>query len=249
MVFENLLDPVFGPLLNLPSLWAIILLSFLISLIITLITKFATNQDLMKRLKEEMKELQREAKELRKEPEKAMQVQKQVMQTNMKYMSQSFKSMFYTIIPIIIIFSWMSANLAFEPILPGQDFSTTIVFEKGAVGTVELSVPNGITINGDGIKEVKDSEVKWVLSGDGGEYLLEYIFDGKKYSKEVLVTKENRYRTPVKTIKGDVVRSISIDNKPKKLLNLGFWEPGWLGTYIIFSILFSILVRKVIKVY
>ena len=249
MVFENLLDPIFGPLLNLPSLWAIILLSFLISLVITLITKFATNQDLMKRLKEEMKELQKEAKELRSDPTKAMQVQKQVMQTNMKYMSQSFRSMFYTIIPIIIIFSWMSANLAYDPILPGQDFTTTVVFEKGAAGVVELSVPNGITINGDGIKEVKDSEVKWVLNGGEGEYLLEYILDDERYSKEVLITKENKYSTPVKTVKGDVIKSISIGNNPKKLLNLFGWKIGWLGSYIIFSIIFSILVRKVIKVY
>jgi|TARA_B100001964_G_C14258280_1_gene613672 uncharacterized membrane protein (DUF106 family) len=203
----------------------------------------------MKRLKEEMKELQKEAKELKSEPEKAMQVQKQVMQTNMKYMMQSFRSMIYTMVPIIIIFSWMSANLAYDPILPGQDFTTTIVFEKGTSGSVELSVPNGIIINGDGIKEVKDSEIKWVLEGDAGEYLLEYIFDGKTYSKEVLVTKENRYITPVKTVKKDVVKSISIDNNPKKLLNFGFWKPGWLGTYIIFSIVFSILVRKIIKVY
>ncbi len=66
MVFETLLDPIFSPLLNLPTLLAITLLSFLISLIITLIYKFATDQDLMKRLKEEMKELQKEMKDLRK---------------------------------------------------------------------------------------------------------------------------------------------------------------------------------------
>lgn len=249
MVFENLLNPIFNPLLKLPTLLALILLSFLISLVITLITKYTTDQDLMKRLKAEMKELQAETKALRKEPEKAMQVQKQVMQTNMKYMKQSFKSMFYTFIPIIVIFSWMSANLAYEPILPGQDFTTTVAFEKNSGGVIELSVPVGIYINGNSEKEVEDGTVKWVLNGDEGEYLLEYFYNGKKYSKEVLITEENKYKEPVKILKGDAIKSISIDYNQKKVLNLFGWRIGWLGTYIIFSIIFSILIRKVIKVY
>jgi len=76
----HILDSVFNPLLNLPTLWAVILLSFLISLIITVVYKYTTDQNLMKQLKSEMKEFQKEIKELRKEPEKAMQVQKKSMQ-------------------------------------------------------------------------------------------------------------------------------------------------------------------------
>ncbi|MCH8003464.1 MAG: DUF106 domain-containing protein [Nanoarchaeota archaeon] len=249
MVFENLLNPIFGPLLNLPTLWAVILLSFLISLIITVVYKYTTNQDLMKQLKGEMKEFQREIKELKKEPEKAMQVQKKSMQTNMKYMMLSMKSTLYSIVPIIIIFSWMSTNFAYDPILPGQDFTTTIVFEENVDGTVELSIPKGLTIDGGARKEVKGGEVKWVLSGEEGEYLLEYIFDGKKYGKEILITKENRYKEPMKRIKGGTINSIEIEHNKKILLNLFGWKVGWLGSYIIFSILFSILIRRIIKVY
>lgn len=251
MVFDSILNPIFGPLLKLPTLWALIFLSFLISLIITLITKYATDQNLMKQLKEEIKELQKELKELRNEPEKAMQVQKQVMQTNMKYMKQSFKSMIYTFIPIIIIFGWMNANLAYDPILPGQEFTTSVIFEKTAEGMIELSVPDGVTIDGAAKKEVKDGGVKWVLNGEEGEYLLEYVFDGEKHSKEVLITEENRYREPIKRIKGSIIKSIEVEHKKRILLTIPGvgWKIGWLGTYIIFSIMFSILIRKVIKVY
>ena len=249
MVFENFLNPILGPLLNLPTLWAVIILSFFISLIITVVYKYTTNQDLMKQLKVEMKEFQKEIKELKKEPEKAMQVQKKSMQTNMKYMMKSMKRTLYSILPIIIIFSWMSANFAYDPILPGQDFTTTVVFGEKVSGTIELSVPDGIIINGEIRKDVNDGDVKWVLSGNEGEYLLEYHFDGKKYSKEVLITKENKYKEPVKRLKGGIVKSIEIEHEEKKLLNLFGWKLGWLGVYIIFSIIFSILIRKVIKVY
>ena len=248
MVFENLLNPIFNPLLNLPTIWAVILLSFFISVIITIVYKYTTDQNLMKQLKGEMKEFQREIKELRKDPEKAMQVQKKSMQTNMKYMMHSMRSTLFSFIPIIIIFSWMNANFAFDPIMPQQEFTTTVVFEENVHGDIEISVPEGLKINGAAKKEVKDGAVKWVLSGEEGEYLLEYIFDGKKYSKDVLIS-EKRYKEPEKRIRDDIVSTIIVDHNKKILLNLFGWEVGWLGSYIMFSIIFSILVRKVIKVY
>ena len=92
-------------------------------------------------------------------------------------------------------------------------------------------------------KEIKNTEVKWIVSGNKGEYLFEYFFDGRKYNKEVLITEKNRYKEPVKRVKDKIVKSIETENKPKKLLNLFGWKVGWLGTYIIFSILFSIIIR------
>jgi len=205
MGFSSILDPIFSPLLNLPTLLAIIILSFLISLIITIVYKYTTNQNLMKQLKEEIKEFQKEAKELKKEPDKAMAVQKKSMQTNMKYMMHSMKSTLYSILPIIIIFSWMNANFAYDPIPAGKDFTTTVTFDDDVRGTIELSVPRGIVIDGNEIKEIKDSEVKWVLNGENGEYLLEYIFDGKKYNKEILIS-ENKYKEPLKRIGDNVIK-------------------------------------------
>ena len=248
MVFENILNPIFSPLLALPTLWAVIIMSFLISLIITLIYKYTTDQNLMKSLKEEMKELQKEMKELKSNPEGAMQVQKKLMKTNGKYMMQSMKSTLYSFIPIILIFGWMNAHLAYDPILPGQEFATKVTFDKNIMGSIELSVPEGIKVNGDAKKEIRDSEVEWLLSGNRGDYLLEYIIDGKKYNKEVIVT-ENLYKDPIKKINDGTIKTIEIENKKNILLNLGFMKLGWLGTYIISAIIFSIIIRKAIKVY
>ena len=248
MVFESVLNPIFSPLLNLPTLLAVIFLSFVISLIITIIYKYTTDQNLMKQLKEEMKAFQKQIKELKKEPERAMAIQKKSMQTNMKYMMQSMKSTLYSFIPIILIFGWMNANLAYEPIMPEQEFTTTIFLEDNANGEIELSVPQGIEVNGATKKEIKDSEVTWLLSGKRGEYLFEYIFDEKKYNKEVLIS-EKQYKDPVKDVRDGNVRSIEIEHNKNILINLFGWKLGWLATYIISAIIFSILIRKIIKVY
>ena len=249
MVFAHLLDPVFAPLLNLPTIFAVVIVSFMISLLVTIVYKFTTNQNLMKQLKEEMKEFQKEIKELRDNPQKAMEVQKKAMQTNAKYMMQSMKSTLYSILPRLVIFSWMNANFAYEHILPQSEFTTTAVFEKGFGGEVGLSVPKGIVIEGSSKKNVSEGTVKWVLKGEEGEYLLEYLYDGKKQTKEVLITKRNAYKEPIKKSDDGLLKQIEIEHKEKKVINLFGWKLGWLGMYIICSIIFSILIRKVIKVY
>ncbi|MDP7141361.1 MAG: EMC3/TMCO1 family protein [Candidatus Woesearchaeota archaeon] len=249
-MLEGLINPIFAPLLKLPMLLAIGIIAFLVSLIITLVYKFTTNQDLMKRLKTEMKEFQKEIKELKHDPEKAMEVNKKAMESNMKYMMQSMKSTLFTFLPIIIIFGWMNAYIAFEPILPGQEFTTTVLLDGNFKnGNIELIAPVDVEIMSDNPKTIEDGKAIWLLKGKAGEYLLEYNFQGKSYLKELLISSSQEYSKPLKKVNDGFVKSVSIDNKPMKVLNLFGWKVGWLGTYIIFSLIFSMTLRKIIKVY
>jgi len=248
-IFQGFISPILDPLLNLHPLLAIVILSFSISLIITLVYKFTTNQKLMKDLKTEMKEFQKEIKELKAHPEKAMAVQKKSMQTNMKYMSHSMRSTLFTMLPVIIIFGWMNANLAFLPLEPGMEFTTTISLYDGQHGSASLISTNGLEIIGDAKKDIVGNAIMWTLKGDAGDYLLEYTVNEIKYNKEVTITRNHKYAQPIKTVNDKVVKSISINNEKNKPLNLFGWKLGWLGTYIIFSIVCSSLLRKLMKVY
>jgi uncharacterized membrane protein (DUF106 family) len=91
MVFSSLLDPVFGPLLNINPLWALIIIALVLATLITLVYRWMTDQHLMKSLKEEIKGFQNQMKELKHDPKKVMEVQKRAMETNMKYMMHSMK--------------------------------------------------------------------------------------------------------------------------------------------------------------
>ena len=249
-VFDPVMDFVFGPLLSLSYFWAVLILSFILALLISLIYKYTTNQSLMKDLKMEIKELQKEMKSLKHDPKKMMGVQKQAMETNMKYMMHSMKPMLFTFIPIILIFGWMNAHFAFYPIMPGEEFSTTIFLEKPD-GNATLVAPEGIEILSDETQEIETNNATWNLKGDAGDYLLEYQYVESSYTSEVVITEEKDYALPLKKIKDGNVDSITISQKPVKILNLYFrgWRLGWIGTYIVFSIIFSMLIRKWLKIY
>lgn len=256
MAFFSFIDPainfIFGPLLKLPSLWTVIIMSFLISLLIVIIYKYTTNQNVMKQLKDEIKNLQSQMKELKNDPEKAMAVQKQAMQTNMKYMMQSMKATLITFIPIIILFGWLQAHLAYMPLQPGEEFSVYVNFNDGAKGNITLNAPDGITLISEKTKKVENGQVVFKMKGDMGEYAappLEFTFNDETYSKSVIITNEKNYETPLSQFKGKPVKSILLGNKSETMLNLFGWKLGWLGTYIIFALIFSMILRKIMKVY
>lgn len=157
MVLEGFFNVLFGWTLVFGNLGSILIMSVILTLIITLIYKYTTDQILLKDLKGQVKSYQNQIKTLRAngETDKIMEVNKKAMKLNMQYMKHSMKPMLYTFIPIILIFGWLKS------IYPS--------------GTIILPFP---------------------------------------------------FKIP--------------------LFGLGF---GWLGTYIVASIIFSIVIRKFMKVY
>jgi len=249
MVFESLLNPVFGPLLSLNPLVSILILALGITLIITLAYKYLTDQEEMKKLKTKMKDYQKKIRELqKKDPTKAMEMQKKAMELNMKYMKHSFKPTIYTFLPIIIIFGWMNAHLTYLPIAPDQDFTITATMIEDLPGSVSLiSIPE---IEIDEVSKPADEEVSWKARAElEGEYDLIIRYGEKEFHKKLLISDRN-YVDSLETFDGSVK---SIDLGMKKIKPLGDisllgWRPGWLGTYILFSLVFSIGLRKVLNI-
>lgn len=89
-----------------PAIFMIVA-SFVIALLISVIYKYTTNQGEMKRLKGELKEMQAKMKESKDDKEKMIETQKQLASKNLEYMKHSFKPMIYTFIPVILIFWWL----------------------------------------------------------------------------------------------------------------------------------------------
>ena len=118
----------------------------------------------MKQLRDEMKSYQKQMKELRNNPQKMMEVQKLAMQSNMKYMMHSMRSTLVTFIPIILIFGWMNAHFAYEPIHANQEFNVSLNFLDNSVGEVTLSSPEDIAINGDALKKIENNQVSYNLA-------------------------------------------------------------------------------------
>ncbi|MBI2574658.1 DUF106 domain-containing protein [Candidatus Woesearchaeota archaeon] len=252
-----------------------LLLSAFVSLIITLIYKYTTDQKAMAAIKADMDRLRKDMKGM-KDPKKMGEINQQLMQKTMEQFRASMKPMIITLLPALLVLGWMQGNIAYQQIAPGEEFTTTATFEKGASGEIELHVTEGqgMQLLSEAKQKAAD-KVSWKLKGQKGTYELEYAYNSGQnseaneiYTREVAVTEHWEYRDPLLEkgqsflgmntgdkypIKKDSqLKRITIDNKPIRpfgQLSLFGWEPGWLGAYIILSLIFSLVMRAVLKVH
>jgi len=82
-------------------------IAFLITLVMTLVTKYFTDQNRMKELKDIQKACNIRLKDAKGNPAEMQKVQTEVMECSMELMKHSFKPLLITMIPLLLIFYWI----------------------------------------------------------------------------------------------------------------------------------------------
>jgi uncharacterized membrane protein (DUF106 family) len=85
----------------------IVVISFLATLAITVLSHFITNKQMMKEIKEKQKRLREEMKQHRDNPQKITEINKQMMEDFPKQMKESMKISLITMIPFLLLFNWL----------------------------------------------------------------------------------------------------------------------------------------------
>ncbi|MBU0760406.1 MAG: DUF106 domain-containing protein [Nanoarchaeota archaeon] len=111
-----ILDPTGGKLLNWSANVGILLFAAAISLFITLIQKYTTDQETLRQIKKEQKILQEEIKKYKDHPEKMMELQKKQLQFIPRTFEITLRPIMYTSIPIILFFRWFNDYFTANPI-------------------------------------------------------------------------------------------------------------------------------------
>ena len=101
-----ILDPSAGALLNWDITYGMIIIVFMISVFMTLLQKYATDQETLRELKKEQKILQEEMKKYKEHPEKLMELQKKQFAFIPKTMKLSMRPIMFTGVPLILFFRW-----------------------------------------------------------------------------------------------------------------------------------------------
>lgn len=244
MPLATVLDTLFGFLLNWPPLLAVIFVSFVISLVSLLVTKFTTDQTEMKRLKDELDANQKKMKTLRDDPGKMMEIQKQTMATHAQYFRKSMIPTLVMLIPLGLLFNWMGAHFGHEPLNAGEEFLLRAIAQEEVTGNVSLTA-EGLNVTSNAVQQWSNGEAVFRLSGPNGDYLAEFSSNNASVQKSIIVA-DNRYAPVSETYKkNSAFKEVRIENKELDLV----WRIGWLGTYIISAIVFISVLRKLLKVY
>lgn len=109
---HGVLDPSAGALLKWNITIGMILIIFIITLITTLLQKYATDQGALKDLKEQQKFLQEEMKKFRDDPVKTAELSKKQFEFIPKTFKLTSRSILFTGVPFILFFRWFYDTFA-----------------------------------------------------------------------------------------------------------------------------------------
>ena len=151
----------------------------------------------------------------------------------------------------------MGAHLAFAPLLAGDPFSITAELQPDINGSFILNLPDGLSAPILVLNPI-DNSVTWNnITGPEGTYELSIVHNdsGEEHFFTVMIS-QYEYVNPVNLIaESTTFSSININHEKlfifrttpvlKDIPWVKNW--GWLWSYILFSIIFSTALRKVLK--
>jgi len=105
---HSFLDPNLGMLLQWNLIIGMLIIVYLITLITTVVQKYATDQKALKELREEQKILQAEMKKYEKNPEKIAELSKKQFEFFPRTFKLTSRAVAFTGIPFILFFRWFN---------------------------------------------------------------------------------------------------------------------------------------------
>lgn len=113
---HSALDPSLGRLLDWNVTIGLLIITAVLNFLTTLLHKKVTDQDLLKRIKEEQKLVQEEMKLYRQNPEKSLELSKKSAELAMKTMPITMRPVIYTTIPFILLIRWFGDYFKDHPV-------------------------------------------------------------------------------------------------------------------------------------
>ncbi|USN45911.1 MAG: DUF106 domain-containing protein [Candidatus Woesearchaeota archaeon] len=253
----HMLDFLFRPLLQLGIPFTLIVLTALLSIISTLATKYFTDQTKIKEHRKKIKAQQKKLKEARDDPKKAMKIQKEMMALQSELMKGSFRPVFITMIPFLLIFSWLNASVAYVPLMPDQEFPVVVEFVSGTTGNVGISSTPALfcdasskeivaPIEHDYLGKLKD-HVIFTCKGELGTYDLKFSYNELSTTKQIKISDGQEYAPPLGKASSPFKRVLVGNEKTRPFASWGL-PLTWFWSYFILVIAFSLLFKKILRV-
>jgi uncharacterized membrane protein (DUF106 family) len=110
------LDPSLGNLLDWNVTVGLLIITGVLNFLTTVLHKKVTDQDLLKRIKEEQKLVREEMKLYRQNPEKSLELSKKSAELAMKTMPITMRPVIYTTVPFILLIRWFGDYFKDHPV-------------------------------------------------------------------------------------------------------------------------------------
>ncbi|MFB3893182.1 MAG: hypothetical protein ACE15C_14285 [Phycisphaerae bacterium] len=250
----GIMDFLLGWTLYLPTWAAVAVVAVVTSAILTFVRPLTTNQDMLRRCKQDKKRLKELMRESRKSRDKEARLRQRasVAVVAMKMLKAEGWPLLAAIIPIAMLCTWCFARLGYVPPRPGEQITVTAYFRVSAIGQLAHVVPeDGLRADGGWVRHVTaggegdekgssagaEGKAVWTIRADRRDkpYTLTIRCGEDSCTKELIV--DSRHYSPaIEYYPDHAIERIELDHKPYEPFGLHFaprGDPGsgWLSVW------------------
>jgi len=266
-------DLLFGWLLYLPVVAAVAVLGILTSLLMLLVRRWTTNQDLLGRAhadKERLKVLMREAKAA-KDKNAARRYRTTNGQIALKLMRAEGKPLLAVLAPLILIGTWGWCRLGYSPPQEDEPVQVELSLSASAIGSVAFLVPQrGIDAEQRYVVLVEEASgdvlagvARWTVSSKAspeaytlvlnhGDRRFEHdLLIGQRTFAAELVMHEPGRALPQSYVRMRVPRIAGMipGLYPDDWRGYGAFFPSWVITYVLFVLPFYLITKRLFRIH
>jgi uncharacterized membrane protein (DUF106 family) len=242
---------------------ALSIVGVLSGLAVILFQKYASNQDLLGRCKEDLKILKLRMKQAKAAgvPEEARRLQGLSGRIGGKYMWAALKPALWTVPIIGVIGLWAGARLGYLPLRPGEPLKVVAHFEDAAEGWAHVVPDAGFAVDGPAIaaaavhEGAQGKQARWTVKALAeGDQTLRIRHGGQTYAIPVPVRARGGRPPELVTLFGagsphqDRLQAVEFklsDSLPSAWWNLYL---QWGGLYLLTAMIVALALRRLMKV-
>ena len=251
-------DAAFVPLLRLPPLAGLLVVSTITALIAVLVTRRVSDQPRLRATRRRMQAALFEIRLHADDPVVVLRSFGDVLRQNALYLRLNLLPLLWLIVPLSLMVAQLQAFYGYSGLTRGQPALLTLESENNA--PVTLEAPREIRVETEAVRLLGTTTTVWrIVPAETGAFVVTTRSGQSAVSKTILVGDGPARRSPVR-VRANVERqllypsetlipaesaitSIAVDY-PEASIDLFGWPVHWLIVYGLFSLLAALLVSR-----
>lgn len=250
--FYGILDILFVWLAVLPPLIAVILSGVVTAICLVVVGRWISKPTYILALKGDLKTLEKLSKEYRDDESKSEILRRRAGTTLGRYIAASFRPLKISLLPLILLGTWLHHSYQFEPIKESEPIQITAVFSS--------STPSGLAHIDGGHEYLDGSPIALIeTTSDTDETIAQWMItpgDGKadiiivyRSQKVATLIQPRRAWHPPEITDSDApgITAIRIGQRPLTLVKIGSLPLGWISIYLAASVIGTLLLQLIYR--
>lgn len=256
----RMFDLLFSPFRTANPLYPVLAFSVVTGVLMVIAFRYTSNQPAIKRVKHRLSAHILEVRLFQDQLSVVWCAYGRILRAMLSYLGLSVKPLLVMIIPLVILLVQMDVRLGREPVRPDTSVLVEVTLaDAGALDSISLHVPDGLTITAPPLRIPSLREVDWRLAAQRtGEFQVTVTVGGQELQKEIVVS-EHLVRVPVERARSGLlgnwlhpaepslpadgpIAAIRVDYPPREVSVAG-WKMHWLIPFFVFSLVISYAVK------